>query len=195
MPIAQAPVDVPVEALLSVEPEPEPEPEAAPAPRAPVVDVQADLVRVLEVVARMCDHVIEYLEADRKERVLMVETLGHLARAVGANNGTAAATPVTPAREHVIGGSVDAGPEPVVDLTVAEHQPTRVEVRCRFGQNDHWVDGFDVIETVGTADGPQFRLRRQRDGAVLPQLFDAASIRHVETFQELDHTPRGWSAV
>ena len=37
-----------------------------------------------------------------------------------------------------------------------------------------------------TPEGPRYRLRRRRDGAVLPELFDASNIRHVETFDELD---------
>jgi hypothetical protein len=41
-----------------------------------------------------------------------------------------------------------------------------------------------------------YRLRRQRDGAILPQLFEAASIRHVETFQELGSDRKGtWSKL
>jgi hypothetical protein len=67
-------------------------------------------------------------------------------------------------------------------------EPTRmeiaVEVRGRFG--DRWVDGFEICEVMTTPDGPRYRLRRRRDGAVLPELFDATSIRHVETFEELN---------
>src|SRR4051794_35158452 len=50
-------------------PPPPPPPPAAPAVEAaPVGEVPAQLLRVLEVVTTMCDHVIEYIEADRAER-------------------------------------------------------------------------------------------------------------------------------
>ena len=90
-----------------------------------------------------------------------------------------------------------AGPEPVIDLCPpADSVPTvdielrettreiAVEVRGRFG--DRWVDGFEICEVMTTPDGPRYRLRRHRDGVVLPELFDATSIRHVETFDELN---------
>jgi hypothetical protein len=138
-------------------------------------------------------------------------------------------------RERVIGGSMPAGPEPVIDLRnsppaappasaapapvdapagpaleqsassmptsasvessgAAEAHPatttttvmtTRiaVEVRGRFG--DRWVDGFEICEVMETPEGHRYRLRRHRDGVVLPELFDATSIRHVETFEQL----------
>ena len=184
--------------------------------------MQTEFLRLLEVVTNMCDHVIEYIESDRAERRIMIETLTQLGRVIteGAANTMAAsiAPPRTEpvphpesapyaARERVIGGSMDAGPEPVIDLNEAERKtepafqpvpervppaavmeshaeaPTAVEVRGRFG--DRWVDGFEICEVTTTADGPRYRLRRHRDGAVLPELFDAASIRHVETFDQL----------
>jgi hypothetical protein len=58
-----------------------------------------------------------------------------------------------------------------------------VEVRGRFG--DRWVDGFEICEVMETPEGHRYRLRRHRDGVVLPELFDATSIRHVETFDQL----------
>jgi hypothetical protein len=41
-------------------------------------------------------------------------------------------------------------------------------------------------------------LRRRIDGFVLPELFDAVDIRHVETFEELTSTPnqqKYWSPL
>jgi hypothetical protein len=61
-----------------------------------------------------------------------------------------------------------------------------VEVRGRFG--DRWVDGFEICEVMETPEGHRYRLRRHRDGVVLPELFDATSIRHVETFDQLATT-------
>ena len=160
------------------------------------------ILRLLEVVTSMCDHVIEYIEADRAERRLMVETLTQLGHVI--TDGAAAAladrarrpprcadgTPET--RERVIGGSMPAGPDPVIDLRPPEtaveairRDARRIAVEVgRFG--DRWVDGFEICEVMTTPDGPRYRLRRHRDGVVLPELFDATSIRHVETFEQLN---------
>jgi hypothetical protein len=228
-PIAQVeappePPNPPVATLRLVPPAPaqalhpaqgvDPLPTTAPPPAEP----QAEFLRLFEVVTRMCDHVIDYIEADRAERRLMIETLSQLARVitdgaaatVAANaSGPAllappAATPPAESRERLIGGSMPAGPDPVIDLRQTEPRPAArprvqtdtetvlsdtasteiaVEVRGRFG--DRWVDGFEICEVTTTPDGPRYRLRRQRDGVVLPELFDATSIRHIETFEQL----------
>jgi hypothetical protein len=234
--------------------------ETAPVPVAdarPTVDTQTELLRLFEVVTTMCDHVIGYIEADRAERQLMMETLAQLGRiitdgaaaAVAANAAqpvTSSASPLeipadpgTPRiaakpepfafakRERVIGGSMPAGPEPIIDLAQAEAEPDddvrapafpdqtsaraahpagsgletappatsmeiAVQVRGRFG--DRWVDGFEICEVMTTPSGPRYRLRRQRDGVVLPELFDATNIRHVETFDQLDGAGHNRSA-
>ncbi|HVJ97540.1 MAG TPA: hypothetical protein VNC41_11995, partial [Acidimicrobiia bacterium] len=85
----------------------------------------------------------------------------------------------------------------VVDLREPEPVPdTRVEVRCSFGEGERWVDGFEIIDVTDGDDGPMYRLRRQRDGAILPQLFEAASIRHIETFEELGSERKGpWTKL
>ncbi len=184
------------------------------APETPMVarlGIQPEVLRLLEVVTNMCDHVIEYIEADRVERRLMVETLtqlGHVITEGAATAAAVAAAAVAPrasvapldaptaesfeAHERVIGGSMPAGPETVLDLREAEREPWNpgasateiaVEVRGRFG--DRWVDGFEICEVMTTPDGPRYRLRRNRDGVVLPELFDATSIRHIETFDQL----------
>ncbi|HET9729815.1 MAG TPA: hypothetical protein VFR41_10365, partial [Acidimicrobiia bacterium] len=64
---------------------------------------------------------------------------------------------------------------------------TVVEVRCRFG--DRWVDGFEICETIHDEAGERYRLRRRSDGTVLPELFAADAVRHVETFAELTPAP------
>ena len=62
----------------------------APTPsQAPNMDSQGEFLRLLEVVTSMCDHVIEYIEADRAERRLMIETLAQLGRVI--TDGSAAA--------------------------------------------------------------------------------------------------------
>jgi len=182
---------------------------------APQPETQAEFLRLLEVVTSMCDHVIEYIEADRAERRMMIETLSRLSRTItdGARAGIAAAsstpriapTELFEARERLLGGSMPAGPERDIDLRGPEARPEpqlqpvltdasslptagsteiAVEVRGRFG--DRWVDGFEICEVMSTPDGPRYRLRRQRDGVVLPELFDATSIRHIETFDQLN---------
>lgn len=177
-------------------------PPAAPAPSGGI-EMQTEFLRVLEVVTRMCDHVIEYIEADRAERKIMVETLGQLARVIATNTNavesaaSAKHVPVpTVGAEHVIGGSMERGPDPVVDLREPGTVPdNRVEVRCSFGEGERWVDGFEIIDVIAGDDGPMYRLRRQRDGAILPQLFEAASIRHAESFQELSAERTTWTKL
>jgi hypothetical protein len=184
---------------------------------APQLETQTEFLRLLEVVTSMCDHVIEYIEADRSERRMMIDTLAQLSRTIteGARASLAAAsaqraapTELFGARERVVGGSMPAGRGPDIDLRVAESEPEAeapplltevaplpvsmsteiaVEVRGRFG--DRWVDGFEICEVMPTPDGPRYRLRRQRDSVVLPELFDATSIRHIETFEQLNGDP------
>ena len=229
-PPVEAPVEGPVEAVLfDPAPEPAPAPEPTSEPTSLIVapfEMQTEFLRLFEVVTTMCDHVIEYIESDRAERRVLLETLEQLGRVI--TEGAAVVidanaahpidltveTPEISARERVIGGSMPAGPDPVIDLTapepeieaaasetgpepepipapVPEAAPTTpitreiaVEVRGRFG--DRWVDGFEICEVMTTPVGPRYRLRRHRDGAVLPELFDATSIRHVETFEQLN---------
>jgi hypothetical protein len=133
----------------------------------------------------MCDRVIEFVEADRAERHLMIEVLTKLSRSVTTTE-TVTTADVAPAPngngngERIVGGSMVPGPEPAIDLRERE---TAVEVRCRFG--DRWVDGFEIFEVLHSDLGVRYRLRRRVDGVVLPELFGAAAIRHVETFEEL----------
>jgi hypothetical protein len=156
-------------------------------PVAPAVDVQAELVRLVEAVTAMCDRVIEYVDADRAERHLMIEVLTTLTGTMTATETARAAD-----AERVIGGSMPTGPEPMIDLRERE---TAVEVRCRFGER--WVDGFEIFEVLHNDTGIRYRLRRRIDGVVLPEVFGAADIRHVETFEELASTPhqRYWSPL
>ena len=46
------------------------------------LEMPSEFLRLLEVVTSMCDHVIEYIEADRVERRLMVETLTQLGHVI-----------------------------------------------------------------------------------------------------------------
>jgi hypothetical protein len=156
------------------------------------------LLRVLESVTTMCDHVVEYIEADRVERRMMIDAMTRLVRALG--DALPAPTTLAANGERLIGGSFTAGPEPKshvdIDLTELPEPETPVEVKCRFG--DRWVDGFEICEAVCEDDEVRYRLRRRIDGVVLPELFEAADIRHVETFDELTSTPhhqKHWSPL
>jgi hypothetical protein len=164
-------------------------------------DIPTELVRVLEVVTTMCDHVIEYIEADRAERRMMIEALTRLTRTISdqvvlpaAPNGNGHyVEELEPSPERLIGGSMPSGPERIVDVREPDQA---VEVRCRFG--DRWVDGFEICEVLKEERGVRYRLRRRIDGFVLPELFDAVDIRHVETFEELTSTPnqqKYWSPL
>jgi hypothetical protein len=170
--------------------------------RDDVVNHDAEVVRVLELAVNVCDHVIECVDADRAERGAIIEALTALSQAISApirpislpngnGNGNAIGNSngMRPAA-RVIGGRVLGGdselmhqPAPMIDLDDDDHD-TSVEVRCRFG--DRWVDGFEVCETIHTDAGERYRLRRRLDGTILPELFAASDIRHVETFAELE---------
>jgi hypothetical protein len=187
-PQPEAPAGPPPAAAVDMPPPPLPAP---PAPSA-TAELQAELLKVLDVVTRMCDHVIEYLEADRSERRMIFETLERVVNAIGQPvpvNGTA-----RPPAPRVVGGSLPATPEKVIDVREPD---TAVEVRCLFG--DRWVDGFEICEVIKDNGADiRYRLRRRVDGVVLPELFDAADIRHVETFEQLRATPqqqRTWSPL
>jgi hypothetical protein len=131
----------------------------------------AEIARGLRLVADACHLVAGRVEAERRERAALVETLERLVAHV------AAAPPVRP-RSSVLGGSID--PELLLEDTPAA-SPTglvpheAVEVHCRFG--DRWVSGFEVAEVVRDGGGARYRLRRKSDDSVLPSLFDERDIR------------------
>jgi hypothetical protein len=90
---------------------------------------------VLEVVTTMCSHVIDFVETDREERRLtmqsdreerraLVDALSMLIVRIGE-------TPAIPAppRERVIGGSMPAGPAPSVDLRDLHDDAVRPQTR------------------------------------------------------------------
>ncbi len=175
------------------DPRPAPSP---PAPTPPAAE-SPDLLRILDTVTRLCERVMDALDEDRAERRVMVEALTRLTDALPAGSPVVELAPAEPTGERLIGGSMPAGPEPEPEPVIDIRDNDRsVEVRCRFG--DNWVDGFEICEAINTELGVQYRLRRRVDGVVLPELFDAADIRHVETFEELTATPtqqRYWSPL
>jgi hypothetical protein len=173
--------------------------EAAPQPPppapAPAEDRSADLLRVLDTVTRLCERVMDALDEDRAERRLMVDALMRLTDVLPPRTSVVEFPRPESNVDRLIGGSMPAGPEPEPVIDIRDNDRA-VEVRCRFG--DNWVDGFEICEVINAELGVQYRLRRRVDGVVLPELFDAADIRHVETFEELTSTPaqqRYWSPL
>ncbi len=75
--------------------------------------------------------------------------------------------------------TIDLTDELMAELPVApatrHEQPLACEVHLQFG--DRWIDGFQIEETIHTGELTQFRLRRQVDGWVLPELFDESEVR------------------
>ena len=75
--------------------------------------------------------------------------------------------------------TIDLTAELIADLPVAPatraERPLECEVHLQFG--DRWITGFQIEETIRDGDVTQFRLRRQVDGWVLPELFDESEVR------------------
>ena len=89
-------------------------------------------------------------------------------------------TPAIPtASAPVTDSTIDLTDELMAELPVApatrKEQPLACEVHLQVG--DRWIDGFQIEETIHTGELTQFRLRRQVDGWVLPELFDESEVR------------------
>ena len=77
----------------------------------------------------------------------------------------------------------EPSPDATIDLTsdlpiaptTRAQRPLDCEVHLQFG--DRWINGFQIEETIRDGDATQFRLRRQVDGWVLPELFDETEVR------------------
>ena len=92
---------------------------------------------------------------------------------------TAATAGPTSAPAPTADSTIDLTDELMAELPVApatrQEQPLACEVHLQFG--DRWIDGFQIEETIHSGDLTQFRLRRQVDGWVLPELFDESEVR------------------
>jgi hypothetical protein len=137
----------------------------SPAP-VPTIDVSAELVRLLEVVTTMCDHMIGFVEADREDRRLtmqtdreerraMIETLSLLINRMGDTSAIPA-----PPRERVIGGSMPAGPATAVDLRDVDND----ELGAAAIQQGGWsagttTDGAHIAESADDEDPDHSRTR------------------------------------
>ncbi len=96
-----------------------------------------------------------------------------------AQDLTAANAAPTSAPSLSTDSTIDLTDELMAELPVApatrQEQPLACEVHLQFG--DRWIDGFQIEETIHSGDLTQFRLRRQVDGWVLPELFDESEVR------------------
>ncbi len=162
-----------------------------------------ELLSALTQVAAVNERLRLQLSADHTQQTRLVRSIDRLAMFLAAPviNGTTP-TPLPPAADGgagtILGGSIDpslgASPdderdardatidltdEIIADLPVApatrEERPLACEVHLQFG--DRWIDGFQIEETIHTGELTQFRLRRQVDGWVLPELFDESEVR------------------
>ena len=155
-----------------------------------------ELLSALTQVAAVNERLRLQLSTDHTQQTRLVRSIDRLAMFLAAPvvAAIAPAAVVVPSADQgagtILGGSVDpalAANDATIDLTdelIAElpvapatrkEQPLACEVHLQFG--DRWIDGFQIEETIHTGDLTQFRLRRQVDGWVLPELFDESEVR------------------
>ncbi|MEO6468382.1 MAG: hypothetical protein ABIP21_04720 [Acidimicrobiia bacterium] len=154
-----------------------------------------ELLSALTQVAAVNERLRLQLATDHTQQTRLVRSIDRLAMFLAAPviAATAPASGVVPSADQgagtILGGSVDPAhaPDTTIDLTdelMAElpvapatrrEQPLACEVHLQFG--DRWIDGFQIEETIHTGELTQFRLRRQVDGWVLPELFDESEVR------------------
>lgn len=172
-----------------------------------------ELISALTRVATACDGLQQHVEvehADQARLMRAIDRIGLFLTAPPIITLPAPTGPTAPSAANngagaVIGGSVDpsraaaiaelnldgtidlTGELPIAPATPAE-QPLDCEVHLQFG--DRWIDGFQIEETIRTGTITQFRLRRQVDGWILPELFDECEVR-VFMKPVIDATARG----
>ena len=154
-----------------------------------------ELLSALTQVAGVNERLRLQLATDHTQQTRLVRSIDRLAMFLAAPviAAIAPATLVVPAADQgagtILGGSVDPAlaPDATIDLTeelmaelpfapaTRKEQPLACEVHLQFG--DRWIDGFQIEETINSGDLTQFRLRRQVDGWVLPELFDESEVR------------------
>ncbi len=163
-----------------------------------------EMLRVLSGLAAATDRLQRQLDEDaiRQDHLARaIERLALFALAPAIGEAALAPSPADQGAGAVIGGSVDPAraSAPSIDLTAdldtdwpdeihgelhgdlplapatSDERPLDCEVHLQFG--DTWIRGFQIEETIRTAGRTQFRLRRQVDGWVLPELFDEREVR------------------
>ena len=160
-----------------------------------------ELLRALFEVAAVNTELRKQLEIEQTHRSDLTRAIDRLAMFVAAPalTPTIDIGPAVHAADQgagsIIGGTIDPttigsnslGPVTIdpgtIDLTAdlpiapstRAERPLECEVHLQFG--DRWINGFQIEETIRTGDVTQFRLRRQVDGWVLPELFDETEVR------------------
>jgi len=160
-----------------------------------------EMLRAVSQLTAASDGLTRALEQAGHERARLTRSIERLAVFALAPPVLVPTAPtVAPADRgagEVIGGRVDPVPtlssrlSEIVDLTAdhgADHPdelpvapntpaepPLECEVHLQFG--DRWIEGFQIEETIRSGTLTQFRIRRQVDGWVLPELFDECEVR------------------
>ncbi len=155
-----------------------------------------ELLSALTQVAAVNERLRLQMATDHTQQTRLVRSIDRLAMFLAAPviAAIAPSTVGVPTADQgagtILGGSVDPAPattDGTIDLTeelmaelpvapaTRKEQPLACEVHLQFG--DRWIDGFQIEETINSGDLTQFRLRRQVDGWVLPELFDESEVR------------------
>ncbi len=155
-----------------------------------------ELLRALFEIAAVNTELRKQLEIEQTHRSDLTRAIDRLAMFVAAPalTPTIDIGPRVAAADQgagsIIGGTIDPGTidtsltdagtiDLTADLPIAPstraERPLECEVHLQFG--DRWINGFQIEETIRDGDVTQFRLRRQVDGWVLPELFDETEVR------------------
>ena len=161
-----------------------------------------EMLRVLTRLAAATDRLQGQLDEESRRHDRLARSIERLALFALAPRSTQLAPPAADQGSgRIIGGSVDPSREstPTIDLTTGittdlpgeihaelrgelplapatpDEAPLDCEVHLQFG--DTWIRGFQIEETINAGGRTQFRLRRQVDDWVLPELFDECEVR------------------
>ncbi len=177
--------------------------------RETIAGHDSDLVHALRQVGATCDALAERVQIDRVERTALADAISRLTTTL-AVAGSFALPTAAPARETVIGGTVEPTVPPTdpvftrsemletlsadeIDLEAvalagepAGPAPTGLPVshdgvEVRCRFGDRWVTGFEVCEVIRLDDSTRYRLRRRSDGSVIPTLFGEKDVRFFST--------------
>jgi hypothetical protein len=155
-----------------------------------------ELLRALFELAAVNTELRKQIEVEQTHRADLTRAIDRLAMFVAApalpptiDIGPGVSAPGVASADqgagNIIGGTIDpsSGETGTIDLTAdLPHAPTtraerplECEVHLQFA--NRWISGFQIEETIQDDRGTQFRLRRQVDGWVLPELFDETEVR------------------
>lgn len=156
-----------------------------------------ELVAALTRFAAVTDALRLHVDAEHFDQMRLTRAVDRMAMFLTAPAFVTAPSIPSPADNGagaIIGGTVDPsrasqglrapdstidlterGPDPPVAPATQDERPLDCEVHLQFG--DRWIDGFQIEETIRIGTVTQFRLRRQVDGWVLPELFEESEVR------------------